>query len=170
MILRRGIVKQGAGVVDEEDWQAVDPFLDVNVRIAYPLFAMNDDLSIGGLAAKFDTSERAIRLYEDHGLLTPARRGNRRIYGIKEETRLKLILRGKRLGFSLEEIGEILSIYDMSRDETAQAALLISKIRRRRDSLKQQRADIDAILNELDAVEAECTDVLVAQADGVGEG
>jgi len=123
---------------------------------------MAEELSIGGLAAAFGTSERAIRLYEAHGLLTPPRRGNRRIYGPKEQTRLKLVLRGKRLGFSLDEIAQILEIYDTDRDEAAQAALLIAKIRERRAILKRQRDDIDAILGELDRVEAECTDLLVA--------
>ncbi|MCR9257763.1 MAG: MerR family DNA-binding transcriptional regulator [Alphaproteobacteria bacterium] len=131
---------------------------------------MTSDLSIGALADALGTSQRAIRLYEAHGLLNPPRRGNRRIYGAKEQTRLKLILRGKRLGFSLDEIGEILAIYDMDRDEAAQAVLLIRKIRERRALLKRQRDDIDAILEELDLVEAECTDLLVeGQIKAAGE-
>ena len=99
---------------------------------------------------------RAIRFYEDHGLLRPVREGQRRIYRERDRTRLKLILRGKRLGFSLAEIAEILALYDEPRGEARQLEFLMSKIAERRAELLAKRRDIEASLSDLDAVARDC--------------
>jgi len=126
---------------------------------------MSESYSIAQLAGEFGVTHRAIRFYEQEGLLAPARRGNRRVYSGGDRVRLKLILRGRRLGFSLSEIKKILSLYDPEDGEGAQLRHLVGKIRERRALLRRQRADIDAILDELDRLEAACTDRLLDAAD-----
>lgn len=118
--------------------------------------------SITDLAQEFDLTTRAIRFYEDQGLLYPQRDGQRRIYGPRDRVRLKLIMRGKRLGFSLVEIREILDLYDTEPEngEIVQMRLFLAKIRERRRTLRQQQEDINAILHELDALESQCTEIL----------
>lgn len=116
--------------------------------------------SITELSQEFDVTPRAIRFYEDMGLISPVREGQRRIYGARDRTRLKLILRGKRLGFSLEEIREIIDMYDVT-GEAAQLRHLLEKLRQRRAQLRQQQDDIVAILGELDAIESQCEKALV---------
>jgi len=120
---------------------------------------MESSYSITDLARDFDLTTRAIRFYEDVGLLTPTRDGQRRIYGPRDHVRLKLILRGKRLGFSLTEIKEILDLYDTP-GEAAQLRHFVAKIRERRALLQQQQEDIAVILHELDAIERQCTGLL----------
>ncbi len=112
--------------------------------------------TITELAQEFDVPTRAIRLYEDQDLLSPQRRGQTRIYDQRDHTRLKLILRGKRLGFSLAEVGEIINMYDSEPGETAQLEFFIVKIRERCAMLAQQREDIEVTLAELGAVEKRC--------------
>ena len=112
--------------------------------------------SIGDLARESGATLRAIRFYEDHGLLRPVREGQRRIYRERDRTRLKLILRGKRLGFSLAEIAEILALYDEPRGEARQLEFLMSKIAERRAELLAKRRDIEASLSDLDAVARDC--------------
>jgi DNA-binding transcriptional MerR regulator len=116
--------------------------------------------SITDLAQEFDVTTRAIRFYEDQNLLSPKRRGQTRIYDQRDRTRLKLILRGKRLGFSLAEVGEIINMYDSEPGERAQLDFFIAKIRERCAMLKQQREDIEVTLAELGAVEKRCHDRL----------
>ncbi|SDG43482.1 MerR family transcriptional regulator [Roseospirillum parvum] len=116
--------------------------------------------SIGALARQLGLTTRAIRFYEDKGLLTPRRVGQRRLYGPRERVRLQLIQRGKRLGFSLAEIREILDIYDESQDESAQLTHLVEKIAERRASLLAQRRDIDLTLDELDQLDTQCQALL----------
>lgn len=118
--------------------------------------------TISELAQDFQLTPRAIRFYEDAGLLTPVREGQRRIYGPRERTRLRLIIRGKRLGFSLEEIKDILDMYDLTGEE-AQLRHFLVKIRERRAALRQQQEDIAVILDELDGIERQCTDILGAR-------
>lgn len=118
--------------------------------------------TISELAQDFQLTPRAIRFYEDAGLLTPLREGQRRIYGPRERTRLRLIIRGKRLGFSLEEIKDILDMYDLTGEE-AQLRHFLVKIRERRAALRQQQEDIAVILDELDGIERQCTDILGAR-------
>jgi DNA-binding transcriptional MerR regulator len=108
--------------------------------------------SISDLAQEFALTTRAIRFYEDEGLLAPTRDGRNRVYGARERTRLKLILRGKRLGLSLSEIREILNLYDTDIDETPQLRKFVEVLERRRSLLMQQREDIDAVLAELDGL------------------
>lgn len=112
--------------------------------------------SITDLAQEFDVTTRAIRFYEDQDLLSPKRRGQTRIYDQRDRTRLKLILRGKRLGFSLAEVGEIINMYDSEPGERAQLDFFIAKIRERCAMLEQQREDIEVTLAELGAVEKRC--------------
>ena len=106
--------------------------------------------SISELAQEFALTTRAIRFYEDEGLIAPTREGRNRVYGARERTRLKLILRGKRLGLSLSEIREILDLYEADIDESPQLRKFVEVLERRRDLLLQQREDIDAVLAELD--------------------
>ncbi len=112
--------------------------------------------SIGDLARECGATLRAIRFYEDYGLLRPIRQGQRRIYQERDRTRLKLILRGKRLGFSLAEIAEILALYDEPRGEAGQLEFLLSKIADRRAELLTKQRDIEASLSDLDGVARDC--------------
>ena len=119
-----------------------------------------DRYGIADLAQEFAVTTRTIRYYEDQGLLSPRRRGQTRLYSPRDRTRLKLILRGKRLGFSLSEVAEIIQLYDTEPGEGGQLDFFIDKIRERRASLEQQREDIDVTIEELDAVEQRCRDRL----------
>jgi len=121
---------------------------------------MREFYTIGDLTDEFGVSTRTLRFYEDRGLIKPLRRGRRRLYRAGDRTRLKLILRGKRLGFSLAEIGEIVSMYRAAPGEAGQLRLLLGKIEGRRAELEQKRQDIDLTLSELDAVEAGCRERL----------
>lgn len=121
---------------------------------------MQDSLSITDLSREFDITTRAIRFYEDEGLLHPARRGRQRVYSHRDRVRLKLILRGKRLGFSLSEIAEIIRLYHSEPGEAAQLDHFLAKIDERRSLLLQQKEDIEITLGELDAVEKQCRDRL----------
>lgn len=115
--------------------------------------------SISQLAQEFQLTPRAIRFYEDAGLITPQRDGQRRVYSQRDRIRLKLILRGKRLGFSLDEIKQIIDMYDLTGEE-AQLRHFLDKIGERRAALRQQQEDIAAILEELDSIERQCTGIL----------
>ena len=107
--------------------------------------------SIGELAAEFDTTLRTIRFYEDRGLLAPERVGTTRIFHDRERVRLQLILRGKRLGFTLTEIAHVLDLYDEQPGERGQLEFLIADINRRRRTLEEKRQDLDEALAELSA-------------------
>jgi len=111
------------------------------------------EFSIGELATEFDVTPRAIRFYEDHGLLAPRRAGTRRIYSPRDRTRLKLTLRGKRLGLTLSEIRELIDMYEPGRDERPQLERFLTVLENHKASLEQQRADIDAQLSEITAFE-----------------
>ncbi len=117
---------------------------------------MADLYTISELAREFDITTRTIRFYEDEGLLQPGRNGRQRIYARRDYIRLKLILRGKRLGLSLSEISDIIELYDSDQGETGQLASFLDSIRERRTVLKQQRTDIDATLRELQRIERRC--------------
>jgi DNA-binding transcriptional MerR regulator len=116
--------------------------------------------SITELAKEFDVTTRAIRFYEDQGLLTPRREGQRRIYSSRDRVRLKLTLRGKRLGFSLSNIRELFDIYDSAKGEQAQIEQYLELLAQRRARLVQQREDIEAVLGEIDAFEGQCRKLL----------
>ena len=112
--------------------------------------------TITELAREFGLTTRAIRFYEDHGLIAPARAGRTRVYANRDRVRLKLTLRGKRLGLSLTEIRELIDLYDAARDEHAQVERLQQVLQKRRSILEQQREDIAAMLQEIDAYEEQC--------------
>ena len=112
--------------------------------------------SISDLAQEFNLTTRAIRFYEDEGLLQPGRSGRRRVYSARDRVRLKLILRGKRLGFSLSEVRDIIEMYDLDAGETGQLRYFLDQIQERREALEQQRSDIDLTLRELDEIESQC--------------
>jgi DNA-binding transcriptional MerR regulator len=105
--------------------------------------------TIRQLCNEFKATPRALRFYEDKGLLTPAREGLNRVYSHKDRVRLQLILRGKRVGLSLSEIRELLDLYDENDDGAAQMARSLKKFRERATALEQQREDIDGALIEL---------------------
>ena len=112
--------------------------------------------SISDLASEFALTTRAIRFYEDEGLLAPRRQGQARVYGERERTRIKLILRGKRLGLSLSEIRELFDIYATAGNERAQLTKFLQMLSDRRAMLHQQREDIDAVLAEIAFIERDC--------------
>jgi DNA-binding transcriptional MerR regulator len=120
--------------------------------------------TITQLAAEFGMTTRAIRFYEDQGLLAPRRVGSnaapRRVYGARERVRIRLILRGKRLGMSLAEIKELFDLYDADKTERAQLAKFLQILDARRGILVQQRDDIAATLIEIEDVARECKRLL----------
>ena len=109
--------------------------------------------SIGELAAEFDVTPRAIRFYESEGLLAPRREGQRRIYTPRDRTRLKLTLRGKRLGLTLSEIRDLIDMYEPGRDERPQLERFLAVLQAHRSALERQREDIEAQLAEIAAFE-----------------
>ena len=111
------------------------------------------EYSISELAREFDVTPRAIRFYEDQGLLAPRRDGQRRIYTLRDRTRLKLTLRGKRLGLTLSEIRELIDMYEPGRDERPQLKRFLAVLESHKAGLLQQRADLEAQLAELVAFE-----------------
>lgn len=121
---------------------------------------MKELYSITELTREFGVTTRTLRFYEDEGLIAPIRQGRARLYPPAERTRVKLILRGKRLGFSLAEIREIIDMYRAPPGEAGQLQLLIDKIDERRKELLEKRRDIDQALAELETVEADCRDRL----------
>jgi len=116
--------------------------------------------SIGELAKEFDITTRSIRFYEDEGLLSPKRQGQQRIYTNKDRVRLKLILRGKRLGFSLAETGRLFELYDADNSSAAQLQKVLELVSEKKLSLKQQMEDINVLLTELSGLEQRCQDEL----------
>ncbi|MGB3726741.1 MAG: MerR family DNA-binding transcriptional regulator [Glaciecola sp.] len=116
--------------------------------------------SIGELAKHFDITPRSIRFYEEQELLEPERQGQSRIYHQKDKVRLKLILRGKRLGFSLAEIKRLFSLYDTNPNSAAQLETMLKLTKTKRALLAQQLHDIQMLMNELDEVELRCEEEL----------
>lgn len=111
---------------------------------------------IGELAKEFDITTRSIRFYEDQGLLAPKRRGQTRVYYQKDRVRLKLILRGKRLGFTLAETKTLFDMYDRDGSSANQLHIMLQLIEDKKNTLHQQLDDIQVVLHELKAVEAGC--------------
>ena len=107
------------------------------------------EFSISELAREFDVTPRAIRFYEDQGLLAPRREGQRRVYTPRDRTRLKLTLRGKRLGLTLSEIRELIDMYEPGRGERPQLERFLAVLEAHKKSLLQQRADLEAQLAEI---------------------
>ena len=116
--------------------------------------------SIGELAKEYDITPRSIRFYEEQDLLSPERTGQTRIYCNKDRVRLKLILRGKRLGFSLAEIKNLFELYDSNANSMLQLEAMLKMTEQKRAILRQQLDDIQMLMNELDEVEKRCRDEL----------
>jgi len=118
--------------------------------------------SIGDLSREFDITTRSIRFYEDQGLLHPSRKGQTRIYNQGDKVRLKLILRGKRLGFSLAETGRLFELYDADKSSATQLTTMMELISQKKSDLEQQLNDINAVLVELNGLETNCLKALKA--------
>jgi DNA-binding transcriptional MerR regulator len=121
---------------------------------------MTRTYTITELAAEFDVTPRAIRFYEDVGLLTPGRSGRNRVYSLRDRTRLKLTLRGKRLGLSLQEIKQLVEMYDSPSDTAQQLQAFLGVLGDHRRQLEQQREDIEVTLAEIAQHEARCRALL----------
>lgn len=112
--------------------------------------------SISDLSKEFDVTTRTIRFYESEGLLSPSRDGQKRIYTDQDRVNLKLIIRGKRLGFSLSESKALIDLYDPASGNTKQLSTLLEKIEHQRSLLAQQMVDIELMQVELDEAERRC--------------
>jgi DNA-binding transcriptional MerR regulator len=126
---------------------------------------MSKTYNISELAQEFGVTTRTLRHYEDQGLVTPTREGINRIYSHRDRVRLKLALRGKRLGFSLSELRELFQLYDLANDERRQLEEFAVKLERRRAQLEQQREDVEVMLNEINFFSTQCQRLL-AEGDG----
>jgi DNA-binding transcriptional MerR regulator len=138
----------------------------VSRRSAMPSRADSETYTISDLAREFALTTRAIRFYEDEGLLAPRRSGRSRIYGERERVRIKLILRGKRLGLSLSEIRELLDLYEATQSERPQLVKFLQVLAERRARLEQQKEDIAIVLAEIDSLERQCRKRLRRSANG----
>ncbi|GAA5317464.1 MAG: liu genes transcriptional regulator LiuR [Candidatus Pelagadaptatus aseana] len=121
---------------------------------------MSKTYSISELAKEFDITTRTIRFYEDKGMITPQRNGQTRIYSPADRTKLKLILRGKRLGFSLDESFAIIDMYNPKGNNAGQLHTLIDGIRERRLALQRQMKELQDMLQDLDDAEQRCREAL----------
>lgn len=121
---------------------------------------MDELYTVNQLAEELGITPRTLRFYEAKGLLSPRRVGNNRVYSKRDRARLKLILRGKRLGFSLEEIKEYLDLYNVDPSLKEQMRVLLARIRGRLDALAQQRQDLEATVSELMEIETQVVTAL----------
>lgn len=112
--------------------------------------------TIAQIAAEFDVTHRTLRFYEDQGLISPDRQGTQRVFRPRDRVRLDLVLRGKRLGFSLDEVRRIIDMYDAEPGEVGQLRYLLEQVARRRTELLQRQKDIERTLAELDEVQRRC--------------
>ena len=126
--------------------------------------------TITDLAREFGLTTRAIRFYEDQGLLAPQRAGRNRIYANRDRVRLKLTLRGKRLGLSLSEIRELIDMYDAAKGDQTQLERFVEVLQKRRSALEQQREDIQAVLEEISTFEQQCRELLGQKRDNRSKG
>src|SRR3954463_9797470 len=111
---------------------------------------MTATYTITELAQEFGVTTRTIRHYETEGLLSPQRRGIARVFSVRDRVRLKLALRGKRLGFTLQEIKELFDLYDLSKSERRQLEAFLAKLEKRKALLEQQRQDVEVMLQEVE--------------------
>ena len=116
--------------------------------------------TIRDIADEFEVTHRTVRHYEDLGLISPERRGTTRVYHRRDRTRLALILRGKRLGFPLEEIRTIIDLYDRPRGKASQLEYVLGQIDERRRDLEERRRDLEDALTELGQFERRCREDL----------
>ncbi|MEK6593244.1 MAG: MerR family DNA-binding transcriptional regulator [Pseudomonadota bacterium] len=122
---------------------------------------MAQTYSITDLAQEFGVTTRTIRHYEEQGLLTPQREGMSRVFSTRDRGRLKLALRGKRLGFSLSEIRELFELSSLACEDPKQAGVFLARLEKRRVLLEQQREDIDAMLGEISFFANQCRRLLI---------
>ena len=121
--------------------------------------------AISDLAREFSITPRTIRFWEDQGILAPQREGNKRIFTRRDRARLKMALRGKRLGLSLAEIKDLIGMYTSTEDETPQLLECLRVIAKRREALEQQREDIEAMLTEIGQFEQQCQEELTRRSE-----
>jgi len=121
---------------------------------------MPAEFSITDLRKEFGVTTRTVRHYEEIGLINPSRRGQTRVYSSADRTRLRLILRGKRLGLSLEDSRQIIDMYEPGKTNIEQLNSLIAAIRQQREKLNQQLDDISNLLKDLKKAEADCINAL----------
>jgi DNA-binding transcriptional MerR regulator len=126
--------------------------------------------TITDLAREFGLTTRAIRFYEDQGLLSPQRAGRSRIYANRDRVRLKLTLRGKRLGLSLSEIRELIDMYGAAKGDQNQLERFLEVLEKRRGALEQQREDIEAVLEEITTFEQQCRELIGQKRDNRSKG
>ena len=142
-------------------------YIDVHVNLTKPQALMTSPAravktyTISELAREFDITPRAIRFYEDSGLLEPTRAGRNRVYSQRDRTRLKLTLRGKRLGFSLQEIRGLVTMYDTESDTAPQLQAFLAVLAAHRRQLELQLDDIRVTLDELTLHEGRCNQLLM---------
>jgi DNA-binding transcriptional MerR regulator len=117
--------------------------------------------AISDLAREFGITPRTIRFWEDQGILAPEREGSKRVFTRRDRARLKMALRGKRLGLSLAEIKDLIGMYASTEDETPQLLGCLRVMSKRREALEQQREDIEAMLAEITLFEQQCQQELV---------
>ncbi len=129
---------------------------------------MTSSFTISDLAREYDITPRTLRFWESEGLLTPRREGAHRLYQQRDRTRIKLILRGQRLGFTLAEIREIVDLYDAAEGEAGQLSFLLKRIVERQRELLAKRDDIDASLADLAGVAEACESRLAELRPGAG--
>jgi DNA-binding transcriptional MerR regulator len=115
-----------------------------------------ENFSIGELARHFNITTRSIRFYEEQGLISPKRNGNNRLYSKKDKVRLQLILRGKRLGFSLAETQTLFALYDDHPNSQVQLEVMLEMTQSKRQLIQQKLDDIHTLITELDEVEFRC--------------
>ena len=123
----------------------------------------NTTSTISELAKEFDVTTRTIRFYEEKGLITPLRDGHKRVYTPADRVRIKLILRGKRIGMTLQESVELIDLYEPQNNNSAQLQRLLDRIDERRATLRQQQQDIEDMLRGLDEVQSLCERTLATQ-------
>jgi len=127
---------------------------------------MTATYTITDLAQEFGVTTRTIRHYENEGLVSPQRKGLARIFSPRDRVRLKLALRGKRLGFTLQEIKELFDLYDLSKDERKQLEAFLTKLEKRKALLEQQREDVEVMLLEVEFFAAQCRKLLAQGSKG----
>lgn len=121
---------------------------------------MREFYSITELTREFGISTRTLRFYEDEGLIQPVRRGRTRLFRPADRHLVRQIIRGRRLGFSIAEIREIIQMYREPPGEVGQLKLMIRRIQEKREQLRQKRRDLEETLNELDSSEEACVERL----------
>ncbi|MGB3288771.1 MAG: MerR family DNA-binding transcriptional regulator [Burkholderiaceae bacterium] len=122
--------------------------------------------TISELAQEFSITPRTIRFYEDQGIVSPGREGRNRVYQARDRTRLKLALRGKRLGLQLSEILSLIDMYDGPGDTTSQLRHYMTVLAKHRDVLEQQRRDLEETLKEISIQQKECEALLAQRTRG----